>query len=178
MRQDIADEFCRIYDLTARQTLGWLRAHAGSDEAHDLFQEVYEELLKTLRRKGIGYIDDAYAFVRNLAKSRLGKRRRRQKPTELPLEFSDEDGEELERWLSSGFVLEDEVARRDLAERVRAFVDGESEDSRQVFYLHFGAELTLAECADELGIPESTVKSRLYRLLKKIRENFEFEVIE
>lgn len=174
MRQETKDEFCRIYDLTARQTLGWLRAHAGADEARDLFQEVYEELLKTLRRKGIGYIDDEAAFVRNLAKSRLSKRHRQSKPTEIPLEFEDGDGETLERWLSDGFDLADEVARRDLAERVRAFVDGEGEDTRAVFYLHFGAELTLAEVAHELGIPESTVKSRLYRLLKKIRENFEF----
>lgn len=174
MRQDIQDEFCRIYDLTAHQTLGWLRAHAGVDEAGDLFQEVYEELLKTLRRKGVGYIDDEAAFVRNLAKSRLGKRRRKPKAVELPLEIESEDGEELERWLSDGFDLEDEVARRDLAERVRAFVDGEGEDARRVFYLHFGAELTIREIADELGVPESTVKSRLYRLIHKIRENFEF----
>lgn len=174
MRQETKDEFCRIYDLTARQTLGWLRAHAGASDAHDLFQEVYEELLKTLRRKGVGYIDDEAAFVRNLAKSRLSKRHRRQTPPEIPLEFEDDDGEELERWLSDGFDLEDEVARRDLAERVRAFVDGEGEDARAVFYLHFGAELTLAETAAELGIPESTVKSRLYRLIRKIRENFEF----
>ncbi len=42
-----------------------------------------------------------------------------------------------------------------------------------MFYLRFGADMTIGEIAAELELPQSTVKSRLYRLIAKIRENLE-----
>ncbi len=176
MNRDIEPDFNRIYQTTSRATLAYLTARTGSrEDAADLFQEVYEELIRVLRRKGGDYIDEPEAFVRKLAKSRLSRRLKKPKTAELPMAFQSEDeGDELERWLDSGFRVEDDVAHRDLVEKVCGYVDGCCAAEREVFYLRFGAEMTFGEIAGELGLPEATVKSRLYRLIAKIRENIEF----
>ncbi|UNC92116.1 sigma-70 family RNA polymerase sigma factor [Candidatus Contubernalis alkalaceticus] len=48
-----------------------------------------------------------------------------------------------------------------------------SDNQRQVVILRYLADLSLREIAEELEVPLSTVKSRLYRALAQLRENWE-----
>jgi RNA polymerase sigma-70 factor (ECF subfamily) len=41
---------------------------------------------------------------------------------------------------------------------------------RAVVFLHFFEDMTLAELADELSIPESTAKTRLYEALRRLQQ--------
>lgn len=59
----------------------------------------------------------------------------------------------------------DVVARVDLARAVRRL----SPALRAVVYLHFYEDLTLARVSSELGIPESTAKTRLYEALRRLQ---------
>lgn len=52
---------------------------------------------------------------------------------------------------------------------LRQAVDGLSRRDRAVLVLHYWQDLTLAECAGELGIPVGTVKSRLAAALERLR---------
>ena len=38
-----------------------------------------------------------------------------------------------------------------------------------IFMLHFGQGLTLKETAEALGLEESTTKTKMYRMLKKLK---------
>ena len=51
-------------------------------------------------------------------------------------------------------------------------------DTARIFYLYFVLEMTFKEIANELKIKESTVKSNLYRMLKKLKEAFGGERVE
>lgn len=44
---------------------------------------------------------------------------------------------------------------------------------REIIYLRFAGELSYAELAQTLDIPMGTVRSRLYRALKELKERFE-----
>jgi RNA polymerase sigma-70 factor (ECF subfamily) len=62
---------------------------------------------------------------------------------------------------------------RDLSRTVAAAVAGLPEDQREVIVLKEYQGLTFLEIADVLGIPISTVKTRLYRGLVQLRERLE-----
>lgn len=59
------------------------------------------------------------------------------------------------------------VADRDLVMRGLATL---SDEERECVALRFGGDLTLKEIARVLGEPESTVEARVYRALRKLRE--------
>jgi RNA polymerase sigma factor (sigma-70 family) len=61
----------------------------------------------------------------------------------------------------------DAVADRDLVMRALA---GLSDEERECLALRFGADLTLKEIATALDEPESTVEGRVYRGLRKLRD--------
>lgn len=59
------------------------------------------------------------------------------------------------------------VADRDLVMRGLATL---SDEERECLALRFGGDLTLKEIARVLGEPESTVEARVYRALRKLRD--------
>ena len=61
----------------------------------------------------------------------------------------------------------DAVADRDYVMRALA---GLSDEERECLALRFGADLTLKEIAAALDEPESTVEGRVYRGLRKLRD--------
>lgn len=69
--------------------------------------------------------------------------------------------------------LEDTVLRRILTADIMEFLSGEKNDLEEIFRLHFFARYTLEEIAVVMDIPVSTVKSRYYAGLKKLREKYQ-----
>jgi RNA polymerase sigma-70 factor (ECF subfamily) len=64
----------------------------------------------------------------------------------------------------------------ELAERrelLRQLVEGLPEGKRKVFRLVHEMELSIQDVADELGIPEGTVKSRLYYAKKHLAREWQ-----
>lgn len=62
-----------------------------------------------------------------------------------------------------------------LLSRLQNYVNSLEMDLQQIFRLKFFGEYTFAQIAALLSIPESTVKSKYYRLLKILREEFKDE---
>jgi RNA polymerase sigma-70 factor (ECF subfamily) len=65
-----------------------------------------------------------------------------------------------------------QVADSEFAERVSGFVGGEPPDTQRIFRLHVWGEWTFAEIAESLDLPESTIKTKYYRLTAKLRKEF------
>lgn len=90
-------------------------------------------------------------------------RRRRELPLE-PAPAPDAEEEAVPAWMIDRAAPGPE-ALAELGEgraRLRQLVEGLSEDKREVLRLVVDAELDLRQAAETLGIPEGTVKSRLY----------------
>jgi RNA polymerase sigma-70 factor, ECF subfamily len=65
---------------------------------------------------------------------------------------------------------EDAVEQRDLLARA---LEALSEEEREAIALRFGAELTVPEMAKLTGEPLTTVEGRVYRALRKLREQLD-----
>ncbi|MFC1997466.1 RNA polymerase sigma factor [Chloroflexota bacterium] len=99
-------------------------------------------------------------------------RRRKRRPT-TPLEPTDEFDEEIEspRWLAdTGEAPEDTALRVELSEAIQHCLDDLSNDFRTVVVLVDIQGLDYAEAADIMGTPLGTIKSRLARARRGMRQ--------
>lgn len=154
--------------LTARYERAIVRHLCGitrdSDSAHDLSQEV---LLRVWThadqwdgRSVKGWV---FRIATNTALNHLRTVRRRR---ESPLEFTTADDQDCQA--DSALRPEEAV---ELAERNRLFrglVEDLPADKQEVLRLVYEYEMEIHEVAEELGLPEGTVKSRLHYARKRL----------
>jgi len=114
-----------------------------------------------------------FRIATNLALNHLRSvRRRRQRPLEVPVDMGDTDEEEhvAPRWMIDAAALgPDAIA--ELAEeqaRVGGLIDALPDHAREAFRLAHEAELPIRQIAEQLGVPEGTVKSRLHYARKHL----------
>ncbi len=143
------------------------RLMGSEEEVRDLCQEAF---FKAYRGLG-GFKGEArfsswlYQIALNLCRDRMRRRRGR---VIVSLDALEADAQ--------GQILRDEtsthdlVEARDLQQRVRAAVMALPDDQREVIVLKEYEGLTFQEIAEVLGLPVSTVKTRLYRGLDRMRE--------
>lgn len=67
------------------------------------------------------------------------------------------------------------IENKELLLRLQDYINSLDVKSQQIFRLKIFAEYTFPQIADILSLPQSTVKSKYYRLLKIIREEFKDE---
>jgi RNA polymerase sigma-70 factor (ECF subfamily) len=113
-----------------------------------------------------------YRIATNLALNHLRTlRRRREQPLETLADWDEEEEESaIPAWMIDASALTPD-ATVELAERrelLRRLIGQLPDDKRQVIRLVHEMELSLRDAADELGIPEGTVKSRLYYAKRRL----------
>jgi len=99
-------------------------------------------------------------------------RRRKRRPT-TPLEPTDEFDDEIEspRWLAdTGEAPEDTALRAELSEAIQHCLNDLSNDFRTVVILVDIQGMDYAEAADIMGTPLGTIKSRLARARRGMRQ--------
>jgi len=138
-------------------------------DAEDVAQEAFVRAFKHLRlfEDGKPFLPWILTIARNLAINQ-GKRRRM---SLLPT------GEELSgtpKSESPGHLSE----VRELAARIEAAAARLPERYRLAFDLFYREERAVKEIADELGVPEGTVKSDLFRARALIRRSVELKNVE
>ena len=79
--------------------------------------------------------------------------------------------EELEVPWEEDFTTQ--IQNRALLEQIEAYVSGLEPQTQAVFRLRLYGEQSFPEIAAALGEPEAAVKSRSYRLLGRLREEFD-----
>jgi len=152
-----------------RKVRGAIHRILGNEEdARELCQEA---LLKAYR--GLGsfkgearFSSWLYQIALNLCRDRMRRRPRRM----VSLGELEEGGKAIATGRPSALDL---VEGRDLARAVAAAVASLSEEQREVIVLKEYQELTFVEIAEVLGVPLSTVKTRLYRGLSQLRVQLE-----
>lgn len=170
IRQRDANAFEALFDryeeMIHRHLLRFVRSDAA---AQDLVQEVFLRVwTRGEQWNGRGTFKAwLYRVATNLALNHLRSvRRRREQPLDVQDPWEDDTEEEspVPAWMVDASALGPDTLL-ELSERREAFrqlVEGLPEEKREVFRLVHEMELTMRDAADELGIPEGTVKSRLY----------------
>lgn len=92
-----------------------------------------------------------------------------------PMHLSDmtEDGEELELEDVDGEIPDELLENKDVIECVRRVVESLPEEQRMCVILRYYDDMSLQEIADTLEVSLGTVKSRLSRANKKMRDEIE-----
>jgi RNA polymerase sigma-70 factor (ECF subfamily) len=142
--------------------------------AEDLVQEVFLRVwTRADQWQGRGTVKSwLYTIATNLTLNHLRSLKRRpQTPLEPRLDRAEEDiFEPAPRWLIDPKSVnpDERLEKREEREQLWQLIETLPPQKRAVFRLVHRAELSLNDVADRLGIPEGTVKSRLYYGLKSL----------
>ena len=159
-------DFERLYAEHAKPLLRFLTYRTGDSVlAEDLVAETFERILRTRwrfdPRRG-----SEKTWVYTVAISRLRDHARRRSAEGRALEKSVAGGPQA----ASGW--EGTVEDRDALERAMESLNAEE---RECIALRYGADLTIPEIARVVGESRSTVHGRVYRGLRKLREELGYE---
>lgn len=129
---------------------------AAEDVAQEVFLKVWERA-EQWRGEG-SFRSWLMRIATNASLTHLRKKqRRREERLDQTLQESHED------WLVEESDAPDVLVERDEERRmVRQIVADLPEEKREAIRLVYDAEVDLRQAAEELGVPEGTVKSRLY----------------
>jgi RNA polymerase sigma factor (sigma-70 family) len=166
------DAFERLYAEHAQALFGFLRYRTGDTAlAEELLADTCERALRARRRfdprKGSAKTW-LYAIALNClhdhARRRVGEGRALERVAAGPGSGSMGEPEEIDELADREL---DGIADRDQLNRGLAALSGAE---REAVSLRYGADLTLPEIAKLTGEPLTTVESRVYRALRKLRE--------
>jgi RNA polymerase sigma-70 factor (ECF subfamily) len=145
-----------IYRFACRQT-------GDREDAMDLTQNIFLAVLRALStydRRRAGFRTWLYRIAANKAVDA----RRRAGPATVPID-------ELDLPAAEDFAMA--VQDRELLERIESYVSGLDPGIQAVFRLHLYGEKSFPEIAAILDQSESAVKSQYYRLLGRLRKEFD-----
>ena len=159
-----------LYTETCQHMFFLAKSIVKSDEEamdiiHDSYICVFQKLdnIKNLS----GFKSYLRTTVVNRCKNYLSKKK--------PLYLSDmtEDGEDFELEDIDGEIPDELLENKDVIECVRRAVESLPEEQRMCVILRYYDEMSLQEIADTLEVSLGTVKSRLSRASKKMRDEIE-----
>ena len=146
------------------------------EDARDICQETFLRVLGKAHRfrRGSRFSTWMYQIALNLCRD-LGRRKRRWSKVvvEWPESAGHEGPRDLAERADEASSPEDEAAREGLRQTVRRALDELPPPLREVLVLKQYEEMTFREIARLLDCPESTVKSRLYDGLDRLRKRLE-----
>jgi RNA polymerase sigma-70 factor, ECF subfamily len=138
-------------------------------EAEDLFQQTWLRVAAKIRSYDPSRSFDAWLFAlaRNLAFDHL----RRIRPSSLDESSRDDSADVamISQLASADQGPLDQLLTRERASHLARALESLTVTYREVLSLRFEEEMKLEEIADVLGVPLSTVKSRLRRSLVQLR---------
>jgi RNA polymerase sigma-70 factor (ECF subfamily) len=162
------DEFERLYAEHAQRLLGFLVYKTGDRAlSEDLLADAFERVLRTrvrFDRRRSSEKTWIYTIALNLLRDHARRRQAEMKAVERAPAPVTHGGAGFE---SEAYAAIDD---RDTLARALATLSGEE---REAVALRFGGDLTLPEIAKLTGEPLTTVEGRVYRALRKLKDELD-----
>jgi len=134
----------------------------------DVMQSIYLNLYNTLQKKGPNYIEDIDRFLYKIAKTEIYKHYKLK--NKLKINYID-DYSLLESESTSDFSIEEEssIINRLTSDEIWLEIKKERIEVQKILAFYYLQGLKINEISDLVGLNENTVKSTLYRSIKKIK---------
>ena len=139
-------------------------------EAEDLYQDTFLKAMELIT--SIDYEKNPKSFLLSIA-LRLWKNKKRKYAWRMRIAGTESLVEEAVENLEGEQYPEEEIICKETHEMVRNAVARLEEKYRIPVYLHYTAQLSVDEIARVLKIPQGTVKTRLYKARKLLKEELE-----
>jgi RNA polymerase sigma-70 factor (ECF subfamily) len=145
-------------------------------DVEDILQNIYARFFRRIVKKGHSDIENAEAFLINIAKfeckNYFGGLKKRSVVSSF-VDFSDEQMYEIEAEMSKNTKqLEDVLCNEMLARQIFEDIAAQDAITGKIFYLHFVCDMKLEEISTELDITLSSVKNKLYRTIRRQKNKF------
>ncbi len=165
--------FNELYNASYKNTITYVTAKCYNlADISDVVQDIYLEVYKTIERKGTAYMQNPQGFVRQVAKSKLNIYYSKNKErNHQPLTITNDDDFEYDSPnLADDINIEEHYANKELFSKVASFISKQTPTEGKIFYLYYYCENSIEEIAKLLDMKSSTVKTKLYRTLAKVRK--------
>jgi len=177
LESDINARFNEIYDSTNKPVLAFITTKCGNTaDISDIFQDTYMELYQLMSKRGTEYITDDKALVLKIAKRKIARYYSVWKRLQMfvPMTIKNDENEEIEYLELSdadvnSFLTEDFAVNQVMLDSIRQFIRQKPEDVKKVFYLFYEMDMSIPEIALSLFLSESSVKNKLYRTIKELK---------
>jgi RNA polymerase sigma-70 factor (ECF subfamily) len=158
------ERFERLYSEHAAPLLRYLIMQAGDEQlAEDVLADTFERALRA-RRRFDPRRGSEKTWLYSIARNCLLDRHRRSGAEARALERAGTGGQ------SSGSTGVEAVESRDAVQRAMVTLSAEE---REAIALRYGADLTVPELARVLDEPLTTMEGRVYRALRKLRDELD-----
>lgn len=175
---DLDSYFDTVYAETIGSVSRFVVSHAARfQDTEDIVQNVYTRFYKRISEKGFADIESAEAFLINIAKFECrtvfaGFKRRKDRDIILS-EIDEEQSAAIEAEMSRDQKsLEDVLTDKILARQIFDEITAGDETTGRIFYLHFVCDMKLENVAEQLDLKLSTVKTKLYRTIEKMKKKY------
>ncbi len=171
INQETLKTFDELYNESYASVLKYVVCNCKNlDDALDIVQSVYLELLKALQ-KGKTFLNSK-AYIMGITKNKVNLYYRfKYKYKIVSLFLQEDESPALIDNLADGEVdLEKELGQKDDLEFIWNFLRKKKRVIFKVFYLYYYEDMTIKNISEELGISEANVKHYLYRTLNELKE--------
>ncbi|MBI2989672.1 MAG: RNA polymerase sigma factor [Candidatus Magasanikbacteria bacterium] len=138
--------------------------------AEDLLQNVFTKLWEKIEDIEV---DNPRAYIHRMLTNKAISGKRKRTDVHLADVFHDAEGEEIPVPDTEGRNPEQLLLDKMSAEQLGAVLDSLNPDMKQICILHFLEGKKIREVAEQLKIPENTVKTKIFRARKIIAEAME-----
>ncbi len=139
-------------------------------EAEELYQDTFLKAVELM--KNIDYENNPKSFLISIA-LRLWKNKKRKYAWRMRIAGTESLIEETVENLEAENCPVEEMIQKEIQRQVRKAVAGLEEKYRIPVYLFYTVQMSVAEISKTLKIPEGTVKTRLYKARKLLKEKLE-----
>ncbi|AZR73789.1 hypothetical protein BBF96_10565 [Anoxybacter fermentans] len=164
------EEIVRRYQKKVYNTI--YRILGNPEDANDLAQEVFIRVYRKLHlfQGKASFSTWLFTITSNLCRDELRKRQRRLKIRSLSEPIRYKDGEIEQEILDESMTPERISINRELRDEIQAVIDKLPDEQKEAIVLREFQGFSYEEIAEIVGVALGTVKSRISRARRNIRE--------
>ncbi len=163
--------FENLYHATYEKVLAYIIVKCkNTQDVADIFQETYTEVVNALRKHGIPYFKKPEAFVMQIAKRKIYRHYKLLERIRGVFDAYDFDESNPNAINLDQISFDELLVTKETIDTAISYLGRKDELTKKVFYLYYFMDKPLKEIADMFSVKESTVKNKLYRTLKELRE--------
>ncbi len=170
------DEFERFVLKFGKDILRFCRMTAGDAENGDeLYQDTMLKLLEKKKRLDTMQNTKSYALSISIYLWKNKKKKYANRMRLVPIDSMDEMSDEGYEFADYDSQVSPEhiIVKQNEVDMIQGFVNTLPEKYRIPIYLYYSADMPINMISEILGLPEGTVKSRMRKAKKQIKEKLE-----